>query len=432
MGIELEIYTIDNAEAAGDWEVIDSGDGIADSDYPPKQGSQCIEWEMSPNSEGGVRNSGTVSYDCRIYETGIWFLNPVADNDGNILLDSDSERGVYLRLYSGSDWADYYQPQHRKSNGDWKGGWLYIRGSGNPGEEDRNSGTWGTSQCSNIDKAAVMVKGGDGDSTDKNSAKFGTDWSKYYNKIIITGVNEDDGDRPWTLKDIFEISEDKQQGDGVWGIVNNSVDFYEINAGIQFGDGSGTGSFTMKNEYLLLDSFSDAQKQNIEITDNFTVEVGIKDDTGEKTYTKDGVNITSSNFSNLEVTNQGIFHCYDTKIQGFNSLLFGEGGSNSIDIIQSDLYNNNTLSLNSSGLNILSSRLYFNKDNKKDIGSVDIKPNNIYDIKVFQVLGALELNQNMDIEKYSASDTQYDIILKEGIEVDLINSDIDPQKIKRI
>ena len=102
MSISLNYTTIDSADDKANWETVDNGSSIADSSYPPKEGSQCIEWEMSPNSSGGVRNANNATaYDCTVRETGVWFLNPVADNDGKLVI-ANQEDGIYLRLYSSS------------------------------------------------------------------------------------------------------------------------------------------------------------------------------------------------------------------------------------------------------------------------------------------------------------------------------------------
>jgi hypothetical protein len=256
MPISLNYTTVESADSKDNWSTIGDAANIADSSYPPKEGSQCIEWEIKNASEGGVKNKNTVTgFDISVNEVGIWFLNPVVDENGNQVIDPNTDAGLYIRLYSGSNWADFYQTQHRKADGTWKGGWLYCRASGAAGDEDRNSGTWGSAQVASVDTVAIMVKSGSGDNTQKNSAKFGTDWSKYYDKIIVTG---DNSGVPYTLADIFEASEDKDTGGGVWGCVANAENYYAMSAGLEFGDGS-SGSFVMENEYLWFDQLSVAQ-----------------------------------------------------------------------------------------------------------------------------------------------------------------------------
>ena len=417
MGISLNYTTIDPAETKNNWETVGNGSNIADSNYPPKQGNQCIEFEIGPNREGGVRNkNATTPFSIKTYEVGFWILNPKKDKNSDDVV-ANQEDGIFLRLYSSNgNYADYFQPQHRLKDGTWKGGWLYLRASGGPGDEDRNSGTWTDNDCENINKVAVIINSGNGDTTDKDSGKFGVDWAKYYDKIIITG---DNSNNPWTLEDIYNTDKDKDSGGGVWGVVEKSVDFYRFFCGLQFGDGN-SGKFKSENEYIYLDQLNETQKFHILLKENFELTLGEKE-IKEEIYVKKGINITANGYPDFNVEDNTALNIFDTKIQGFNQIYFGNGNSTSIEIIKSDFYNNKYIIFNGSGIIIEKTRIYSDKDKSFDGGEI----NNLQKMKnvnVFNLNNGLIFNNNFLIEKYKCENNIYDIIVKDGKEVTLLNS----------
>ena len=423
MGISLNFVTVDDAEDKGTWETVGDASAINDSNYPPKQGNQCIDFEIDPNSEGGVRNKDAISpFDITQYEVGVWFLNPVADANGDLVL-ANQEDGLYLRLYSGSNYADYFQPQHRKADGNWKGGWLYLRASGAPGEEDRNSGTWDWNEVQNVDRVAVMVNSGDGDTTDKDSGNFGVDWVKYYDKIIVT---DDNNGEPYRLADIVAIDNDKTEGQGTWGVVERNVDFYTFFCGLELGDGN-NGKFKIENEYLYFDSSSQAQKQHMVVKDKFELMIGVKDE-GTKTYSKAGANITGTNNSDLIIESGATVGLYDSKVQGFERIDLGDAN---IEIVKSDLYNNGTVLIDGSNINIKDSRMYYSLDKSGTIGKVN-NMNDIENIEVFNSVDGLEFDMDCTVSGYIAENNDYDIVVKNGRMVELVSSKIDGNKIKRV
>jgi len=425
MGITLNYVTVDPAENKDDWEVIGDAEGLEDSNYPPKQGSQCVGWELQPNKVGGIRNvNPTEGFDIRTQQVGLWFLNPVVDVNKNLVIKAD-EDGLVLRLYSGDDWAEYYQPRHRKANGEWKGGWLHLTGSGAPGDEDVNSGTWGTEQVSAVDRVAVMVKSGDGDTTDKDSGNFGTDWSKYYDKVIITGDN--DGN-PWTLQDVYTTDVEKSEGDGVWGVIRKTVDFYEFDCGITFGDGT-DGTFAMDNEYVLLEQLNLTQKYPITVTESFTLKMGIED-VGAKTYAKNGVNITSVGEADFTVENGATVSILDSKIQGFALVQLGQGEATPIKVIGSDLYNNGKVVVDSPDVSLVDNRVYFSSGVLGTAGDIDTAPVELRDTQVFNASTGFNVKVDMSIVGYNATNNTYDLAVKEGVQVTLNNSFMDATKIK--
>ena len=425
MGITLNYTTVEAAESKDNWSTVEDGADLADSSYPPKEGSQCIEWDIAPNKTGGVRNKNAVSgFSITTYEAGAWILNPVVDNDG-IDIIANAADGIFLRLYSNSYYADFYQPQHRNLDGTWKGGWLYLKASGGPGAEDRNGGTWGTAQTSNITHIAVMVHSGSGDSTDKNSGKIGTDWSKYYNKITATGGTSS---TPLTLKDVLDTDKDKDSGGGVWGIVSNASDFYNLSAGLQIGDGSTTTYFDIKNEYLLLNQTSQDKKSHFYIKNGANVHIGNKD-SGTKDYANSGSNITSNGKSDFTIDSGANVGLYDSKIQGFNNITL----NSSVDIIKCDFYDNTHVYFNNTGLSLKNSRMYFDDSNRGNVGTVQANPSTVDNIKIFQTNDGLNIQSNsLLINKYNASYNTYDICVADGNSITLLNSSFDENKLKRV
>jgi hypothetical protein len=421
MPITLNYTTVESADDAGNWSTVGDGAGIADSSYPSKEGSQCIEWEMKNSSEGGVVNKNAVTpFDISVNEVSIWFLNPVVDEDGAEVIDNTTNAGLYIRLYSGSNWADYYQTQHRKVNGSWRGGWLYCRASGTVGDEDRNSGTWGTAQVTSVDKVAIMVKSGGGDNTQKNSAKFGTDWSKYYDKIIISG---DNSGVPYTLQDIFSISEDKSQGGGVWGCVDRAETYYSVSAGIDFGDGA-SGSFVMENEYLFFNQFSTAQKQHINIKNNFNFRAGVY----SNGYSNSGCDIVNPNRADFIIDAGANVEIYATEVQGYDDLTMNGDCS----VIGCDLFNNLNLYLNNSNIIFENNRVYYDSASKAKAGVVNLTPSVFNNISVFQTTDGLQFNQNATLVEYNASGNDYDLVVKDGVTVNVKDGIIDNTKLKRV
>jgi hypothetical protein len=120
--INFDYITISGCESKDDWTTVDNGSGLEDSSYPPKQGSQCIGWEVAANNSGGIKLANTITpFSLEEYEVGLWFLNPVSDNNGSQDI-KDADSALRLRVYSGNNYADFYQRQYHKADGSWKGG----------------------------------------------------------------------------------------------------------------------------------------------------------------------------------------------------------------------------------------------------------------------------------------------------------------------
>jgi hypothetical protein len=438
MSITLNYTTIDSADSKGTWSTVGDGEGLADSDYPPKEGSQCVQFEVKAGkNHAGIKSQTVSGFDIRTYEAGLWFLNPQVNNAGDTLI-SNTNSGVILRLYSGSNWADYYQVQHRDENGNWNGGWMYLRASGAPGSEDANSGTWGTSQVSSVDSVAVLVAS-NGDNTGKNDAAYGVDWAKYYNKIIVTGYKT--GSTPWTLDDIIDTDADKDSGGGVWGISEQYDTFFKIYAGIEFGDGSNNGKLVSKNQTLYLYQSSSAQDYDILVKNHFILEFGTKDTGSDSVYAKEGVRIEVTDTPafqlsspvkpspDFKVESGGIFNAYATIISGFNDVDFGSGGSSSMEFIKCDFYKNNLLKFNSTNLGLYKSKIHSVLNNENDAGNVSVNISAVEDIDVFLVDNGLKFSTDYTVYRYKASDTTKDLIVSDTHTVNLIDCEINPSKL---
>jgi len=443
VSIALDYITINDCEDSGSWSTVGNASGLADSDYPSKQGSQCVEFDCSATStpSGIVCDSYSSNIDIEVYEIGVWFLNPVVNENGDRLLQTGDD-ALRLRLYASSgNYADFYQQQHKNSRGEYNGGWLYLRASGCVGSEDANSGTWTATDVASVRRVAVLIKTSN-DNTNKNAAEYGVDWVKAYSKITVTGYKT--GTTPYSLQDIYDEDIDKDSGGGVWGVVNKSDTYYSFYSGLEFGDGTNAGAFSTSNEFIYLDQSSDTQNYDIKIKNNFTVTLGMKVTGSDATYAKDGTPVTvntspryqSSDSSKVGppsfiVESGGVFKCYASYISDFNIVNLGSGGSSVLDIVRCDFYNNKAVYLNSSNLDFIQTKLHFPGTNKSNIGIIySIK--SFEDITVFQATESFTVRTNMTMNRYTASDTTNDLVILDGVTVNVIDSDIDTSSLKRI
>ncbi len=191
----------------------------------------------------------------------------------------------------------------------------------------------------------------------------------------------------------------------------------------------------MGNEYLLLSQWDEAQKQHINVKDGFELSVGIYDE-GTENYAKDGVQITADGTPDFTIHNGAKVKCYDSKIQGFNKVTIGDGtangGDTAVDILKCDMFNNNTTDLDHEEMEIADSRFYYTSDNRQDIGKVLSVPRKLSNVSIFQAIDGFEMRVSMELDRYKASDTTYDISIKDGEEVTLTNSSVDSSKLKRV
>jgi hypothetical protein len=439
MSITLNYTTISDAEDSGTWSTVGDASGLADSDYPSKEGTQCIEFDCGATSVlSGIKSPTVTGFSCETNEIGIWFLNPVVNENGDRLLQTGDD-ALVLRLYSGTNYADYYQHHHKNENGEYNGGWLYLRASGKPGTEDTNSGTWGSSQTASITAIATLIKTTNSN-TNKNAAEYGVDWAKYYNKIIITGYKT--GTTPYSLSDIYDTDIDKSVGGGVWGVVEKTGVYFSFYCGLEFGDGTNAGSFVSENEFIYLEQSSPTQDYDILIKNNFSLTLGKYDTGTDNIYAKNGtpIVVTFSPLFQLStpekptpdfiVDNGGLFNCYNSQIRGFNNINLGSNGSSVIDLIKVDFYSNSTVDFYSTNLKCNNCKLHFEDTSKSNIGNI-YSYNELNDIKSFQSLESFTVRTNSTFYRYIARSNTNDLVILDGITVNMIDSYFDPTTLKR-
>jgi len=321
MGISLNYVTLESCDSKDNLTAVGDGGNIADSDYPQKEGSQCVEFTVKSNSSGGVKKSSDFqAFSAIDFDLTAWFLNPVVDENGDKLIN-DADDGIVLRLYSSSgNYADYYQTHCKDMKGEWKGGWMLLRAGGKAGTEDANSGTWTDSDAGSIVNFAIILHTDSGDSTSKNSAKFGIDWVRRHDSIIVSGDNNGD---PYTMEDIYQLDV-SSDGGGVWGIVNKYGNYYDVMASIVFGDGN-SGKFKTSNEYINIKNLGAVGKKPVVVNSSFQLQIGDKDTSGSIDIAKNGSIIYSSKYNDgstgeFQIDSGSICRFYDATLSNFSDV----------------------------------------------------------------------------------------------------------------
>ena len=417
---------------------------------PPKEGAASVEFH-SENAVAtlGIRMASTVtSFSVRSNEVGVWFLNPKVGESGagNPELLAETDSAVRLRLYSGANYADYYQTQWRLGDGKWQGGWLYLRASGAAGSEDANSGTWTNTQADAVDRVGVTIET-QADNNDKNALEYQVDYVKYYDKIIVTGLN---ASNPWTLADIYaEDLADSGPDPEEWGVVNNLENFFKFYAGLEIGDGTTVTEFEAANEFIYLDHSSSAHKYNVTIKNNATVTLGVKNAQPQETYAQDGVQIVATEDGQFQLTSPvkcapsftveagGVLRIYAGLLQGFGTVNLGSGGSGVIEKLFSDFYDNDIIEFRTTGMTIDACRYHVDSADKQDLGIFYSVPTSLNRITVFNCLDGLVFRISYNganfVQTYrSLGGTTYDVGILEGATLDLVDSEFDPDKIVRV
>ncbi len=423
--------------------------------FSQRYGTQCVEFAYTAAvTNGGIKLAtalaGAARIDLTQNEVSIWFLNGKFDGDGNELI-STADVGIRLRVYSGTNWADYNQVQHKnKIDGTWNGGWLYLRASGDAGTEDANSGTWGNAQATTVDNIAVIVnslQANDGTS----DPDFAVDWFKYYNGIDITGfANPPTNTIAWTPTDIeTELNVTPGAGPvGLAGVVTQTENFFRFFCGINFGESpAATGRFEADNEFLFLAHSSSDFKYNISVLDDFTVQLGVKNDTGTFTYAQDGVQLVSTENGffaetlpvkcapSLTVQSGALFDAYATLIQGFGTINFGSGNTAQVDdieLIGADLYDNDEVEFRSTQIEVDNIRIHQDSADKGTLGTVYSVPTQFDRVNTFNGTDGLTYRVTMTADRFSAGDLTFDVVVLDGQELTLLDSVFDIGAIKRI
>ncbi len=438
MPVTLNSTTISTADATTGWTADTNNapnSGPSTGGVLQKEGSGTVEFDLGNTATGGIKSPTVTAFDVRTQEVGVWFLNPKVDENG-VELMNNGDSALRLRLYSGTNYADYYQGNNKLTDGFYPGGWMFLRASGAAGSEDANGGTWTNTQAAAVDSASIIVTSVV-DNTNKNATEYAVDIIKYYDKIVVTGYNG--GTTPWTLQDIYDASETN-----AWGVVEKAEGFYRFYCGLEFGDGTNAGAFEATNEYIYLDHSSSDHEYNVVVKNNFTVTLGEKNTQTQDTYAQNGCQLVATEDAlfqlsspakcapSLTVESGGILELYDTKVQGFGTINLGSGGSSAIELINTDLYDNDEVEFRSTGLTADNIRIHHLSTDKGDLGAIYNVPSSMTRINVFNCTDALNFQETMSVTKYNAGDTTYDVVVLEGKTVTLINSVFNETKIKRV
>ena len=435
-----------NPQSAGGIGAGESGQ----NGVPPKEGLGSVEFHTATaTSTVGIRMINTVtSFSVRDNEVSCWFLNPKVGESGagNPELLANSDSAIRLRLYSGANYADYYQTQHRLADGNWQGGWLYLRASGAAGSEDANSGTWTNTQADAVDRIGVTVET-QATNDNKNALEYQVDYAKYYDKIIVTGLN---ATNPWTLSDVFD--EDLADSGGnpqEWGVVNNLENFFKFYAGLEIGDGSTTTEFEASNEFMYFDHSSAAHKYAVVIKNAATVTLGVKNARPQETYAQDGVQVVATENGLFQlvtpskcapaftIESGGILRIYASLLQGFGTVNFGSGGTGEIEKLFTDFYDNDIVEFRTTDMTVDACRYHTDSADKQDLGVIYSVPTSLNRITIFNCVDGLVFRVNYNgsnfVQTYrSLGGTTYDIGTLEATEQDFVDSEFDPDKIVRV
>ncbi|MDJ0952480.1 MAG: hypothetical protein QNJ81_02255 [Acidimicrobiia bacterium] len=450
MPITLNQTILNNADATTGWATFGAAAALAAGSVPPKQGTNCVEFHYTgTGGTGGIQTPTFTAVSVRTGEIGVWFLNPKKSQAGE---ESELIRpisgAIRLRLFSGANSADYYQDQHRLGNGEFQGGWLYLRASGEAGSEDLvSAGTWGNAQADSVNAVGVYVDGQQGND-DKNALEYQVDYVKYYDKIVVTGLN---GMNPYTLADIYaEDLADNGANPEEWGVVNNLENFFKFYSGLEIGDGTTATEFEASNEFIFLDHSSSAHKYDVTIRNNATVTLGVKNTTGVvEDYAQDGVQIVATENGLFQLTTPnkcspaftvesgGVLRIYAGLLQGFGTVNFGSGGTGIIETLFSDFYDNDIIEFRTTGLTVDACRYHTDSADKQDLGIFYNSPSSLNRITVFNCVDGLVFRISYNganfVQTYrSLGGTTYDVGVLEAATVDLVDSTFDPDRIVRV
>lgn len=445
MPITLNYTDISTCEATTNWSVTGGGASLGtSSEVVSRQGTNYVTFKNSTAANSGVRVAYATTFDLRTNLLTAWLLQINGDRNGNNLFTPGAATAgqIKLRVYSSQSgaerWADYYQGQHIDLTQSWKGGWLLLRCSGDAGSEDANSGTWTSADAAAINAVGILLSQNLAN-TNNNDKPHGVDWVKYQDKIIVEDYNG--GTTPWELADIYTADITKATGGGIWGVVENTENFYSFTVGIDFGDGT-VGAFLAENEYIFLSHAAASFDCDVVIKANFVATFGTKNAAGTiGTYAENGVQLvvsagpiygTGTPSPDFTVESGGVFNNYAGLLRGFNVINLGSGGSGVIDLIGTDFFDNVDTEFRSTGVAALNIRLHFPDGSEAPIGSLDAVPNSFEGIDVFQVTDGLAVNVTATIDRYKAGDATADIVIADAQTVTLVNSTFDETKLKAV
>ncbi len=429
--------------------------------FSQRYGTQCVEFTYSAAvTNGGIKLATNLTggniFSLLDNEVGIWFLNGKFDGDENELL-ATANQSLRLRVYSSQSgaerYADYYQVQHKnKVDNTYNGGWLYLRASGDAGTEDANGGTWTTADAQNINNIGVIVTSQQANNGGSDPA-FAVDWFKRYTTIDVEGyANPPTNNIAWTPADI-EAAVNVTPGAGpvgIAGVVERVESFNKYFCGLNFGETptAVAGAFNASNEYLLLDHSSSDFKLDVNVRDDFSVTLGVKNDSGVFTYAQDGVQLVSTEFGffqetvpvkcepSLIVESGGLFDAYASLISNFGTINLGSGNTAQVDdieLIGDDLFNNNEVEFRSTQIEVDNIRIHQDSAGTlNSLGTIFSVPTQFDRVQTFNGTDGLEFRVTMTADRFSAGDLTTDAIILDPQEVSFLDSIIDLNNIGRV
>lgn len=451
MAIVLDQTILNTADATTGWTTFGSAGALAGGSVTPsqKQGTNTVEFHFTGTGGiGGIRHADVTAFSVRTEEVGVWFLNPKKSQSGeeDELIRAISG-AVRLRLFAASgNTADYFQDQHRIGTGEFQGGWLYLRASGEAGTEDANSGTWTNTDADNVVAVGVYVDSVQGNDS-KNALEYQVDYVKRYSRITVTGLGN-------TLADIYaqDIAFNGANPEE-WGVVNNLENFYKFYCGLDIGDGTTATELTASNEFMYFDHSSATVKYNIRVRNNATLILGTKNTSGVvEDYAQDGVQIVATENGlftaaspqkcapSFTVEAGGTLRIYAGLLQGFGTVNLGNNSTTAIiEKLFSDFYDNDIIEFRSTQMTIDSCRYHTDSADKGNLGIFYSQPpvGGLNRITVFNCLDGLvfrvDYNGTRFVQTYrSLGGTTYDLGVLEGSTVELVDSTFDPDKIRRV
>ncbi len=442
MGITLNRTELSTCEATTGWADDGSGNvsALATTTTASRQGTNRLEWGVATASVGVLKFTfqGGTTIDVTQNEIGCWFLLPKGNAAGEtpVLANSGGD-ALRIRLYEGTNTADWYIGD----DSTLPGGWQYIRVSGN--NPDNVPGT--TPDYTSIDGFGIYTNNTNENNNAKGDAYYGVDYLVAYDKIEVTGYNTAiAADEPWSMDSIYDLcvttKDDannlKTPDDCIWGQFQQEDIFYRIFGSMYFGDGT-AGEFKTTNRYLYFKPVSDDVTYDVNVSASFPVTFGDKDEGDDETYALNGCQIINevvgSARGSINIDPTAEFNLYACRIEGWDTINLGTNqGTGPIELIKSDFFNNNSIELRSTGLSAQDVRMHFSDGAQAEIGTVYDTPNSMNKIQIFLVTDGLTFKIATTVDEYFAGDTTYDLVVLDGITVDLLNSTFSENKIKRV
>lgn len=415
--------------AGGGYAVEANGDGN-------QHGTNCLQWGCATGVTI-LEFTPTTAFDLLNNELGFWFLLPKSNADNASPVLSTAANSLRVRVFTNTAYADFYIGDDNSLPGGWQ--WIRIGGNNYDGTMS------GTVNFSNITKIGIYTNNANVNNDSKGDAYYKVDMVCVYRKILVKGYNTAVGaNEPWTPETIYDLcriqknnaSSLKTPNDGYWGMITKNDIYYEYFPGMEYGDGTAAGAFLCANAYMYFNPFSEDIPTHQVMKNNFKTDFGRKNDTGVYTYAQDGGQLVCrpgmTTRPDITVESGAEFNAYASFIRGWDTVNLGAGGSGSIEFIKTDLRDNNTLELRSTGLDFSDVRMHFPQGSAAAIGTVYSVPSNLDGLRVFQVTDGLAFRVSATVKNSRIEDATYHWVVLEGETLTAQNCTFDASKLKRL